>query len=336
MQETVIKGVKAIAIGDEAGNLNQGTGSIAIGMNAGHNELGEYSISIGTHTNTDKGQPYTLTINATNKPLKAHQPYGCYVKPIREDNDLDNKFVMMYEPKSGEVMYNRLEKYGVGPTGMSGPSGEKGERGRRGSRGPTGSQGVQGIQGNTGATGPLKIGEFQGDYFYWDGKQHKWSCGNRNVNLGEFSGYLDQSTGCVAIGTKAGYVKQGTGGIAIGEMAGQTSQGNGGIAIGKNSGVKNQKDGGIAIGSNAGQVKQGQNSIAIGTLAGNKNMNSNSICINASGEVLNTKQSNSLHIKPIRKQDAELILCYNTITGEITYSDILTRIQNDLEMLKSK
>ena len=207
---------------------------------------------MGTHV---KGKPYTLALNATNKPLVAHQPNGCYIKPIREDSDFDNRFVMMYEPKSGEVLYNSLEKYGVGPTGMQGPMGEQGKQGRRGSRGHTGIQGIQGIQGNTGATGPLKIGEFYGDYFYWDEKQHKWSCGNRNVNLGEYSGYLDQSTGCVAIGTKAGYVKQGTGGIAIGEFAGQTSQGGCGIAIGKNSGVKNQKEGGIAIGYQAGQVK---------------------------------------------------------------------------------
>ena len=94
--------------------------------------------------------------------------------------------------------------------------------------------------------------------------------------------------------------------------------GNENIAFGCNAGMVNQGTNAVAIGTFAGTTGQGQFSVALGAKAATTQQHQNTIVINATGVELNTTQSSSLFIKPIRNQTSSQVLNYNPISGEIT------------------
>jgi hypothetical protein len=80
----------------------------------------------------------------------------------------------------------------------------------------------------------------------------------------------------------------------------------------------------VAIGRSAGLSNQGSNSIAIGHLANSVNNASgfiNYIVLNASGSELAPPASSTFTVKTIRNNNSRTeALCYDTTSGEITYS----------------
>jgi hypothetical protein len=112
--------------------------------------------------------------------------------------------------------------------------------------------------------------------------------------------------------------------IAIGVNAGgsisDNTQNNEAIAIGTSAGRIDQGEKSIAIGYLAGQTDQGTNAIAIGNSAGQTNQHERSIILNATGTVLNSDGINRTYINPIRENQTNVLLQYNTTTKEVSYS----------------
>lgn len=148
-----------------------------------------------------------------------------------------------------------------------------------------------------------------------------------SVSIGNLAGQNTQGNSTVAIGNQAAFTAQANGAVAIGENAGYSTQGDDGIAIGHGSGRSNQAVGAIAIGSNAGYAGQGLYAVAIGVHAGNSSgfataQHARTIVLNASGPYLNSAQSDSTYIAPIRSNVGTNVLKYNTTTKEITYDPL--------------
>lgn len=110
-------------------------------------------------------------------------------------------------------------------------------------------------------------------------------------------------------------------GIGYGAMSNAVSGGRGVVAIGESSGVNNPGGRSVHLGPNAGTggITRGLYSINIGYLAGNTHYHQSCIILNASGVALDSSQSNSFYVKPIRSLLTNTQkLTYNTTSGEIT------------------
>ncbi len=143
------------------------------------------------------------------------------------------------------------------------------------------------------------------------------------VAIGYLAGRVNQEAG-IAIGSRAGEVQQDGGAVALGVDAGRNNQGTHGVAIGKFAGGDDQGMEAIAIGYFAGDTSQGVDSIAIGKEAGKTNQAARSIILNATDSPLNTTQTDSLIIKPIRNLAGTTHLQYDATSGEITHSDTIS------------
>jgi hypothetical protein len=133
------------------------------------------------------------------------------------------------------------------------------------------------------------------------------SKGNNSIAIGRDSGTTSQGNNAIALGPNSGRINQGTNAIAIGpDVAGYTGQGNQAIAIGMGAGRNNQGAASIALGVEAGFDNQHANTIVISGYSG--------------AAQVNTTQSDSLFISPIRNTSGTTILQYNASTKEITYS----------------
>jgi hypothetical protein len=98
-----------------------------------------------------------------------------------------------------------------------------------------------------------------------------------------------------------------------------------GIAIGYQAGFSNQQQNTVALGYQSGYTNMGSNSIAIGYQAGLSNQLEQSIILNASTGPLNTTGSTGgFYVKPIRDDQQENYLLYNSNSGEITYTSALS------------
>ena len=98
------------------------------------------------------------------------------------------------------------------------------------------------------------------------------------------------------------------------------------MAIGYQAGQTGQNSSAVAIGNRAGASTQGINSIAIGAGAGTLSQHGNTIVISATGVDLNTLQTNSCYIAPIRELigTANSVMTYNPTNFELRYSSNLT------------
>lgn len=142
----------------------------------------------------------------------------------------------------------------------------------------------------------------------------------RSISIGNRAGNDTQLNDSIAIGNSAGENFQSEYAVAIGFEAGLALQDVGSVAIGAFAGENSQSKNAIAIGDKAGQANQGGNAIAIGAFAGSSQQHTNTIVFNATGSPLNTIQTNSSYIAPIRNLAKPNILYYDTVDKEITFA----------------
>jgi hypothetical protein len=144
---------------------------------------------------------------------------------------------------------------------------------------------------------------------------------NSSIGIGVFAGEINQ-VASIAIGFGAGRSNQMQDSVAIGFSAGTFFQNTSAIAIGRAAGNNSQGTGSIAIGHNAGFQNQGENSIAIGFGAGGQTAHANTIILNASGNNVNSEDTNGFYVNPIKETGSTgglYPLYYNTGTHEILY-----------------
>jgi len=146
--------------------------------------------------------------------------------------------------------------------------------------------------------------------------------GYQSTAIGFEAGECSQLQEATAIGFRAGMSDQQVSALAIGFNAGRVTQGSEGIAIGRGAGESNQQTRAVAIGGLAGFYTQGSYSIALGYQAGHNGVSTQhdrSIVMNASGAPLQSAQTDSCFIRPIRDVDSTgaQSLCYEPTTGEV-------------------
>jgi hypothetical protein len=160
------------------------------------------------------------------------------------------------------------------------------------------------------------------------------------VSMGYYAGNVTQGLAAVAIGSSAGRTNQGGYSIAIGGNCGRTNQAAFNVAIGHECGMDTQSQHAVAIGATAGTSTQGTGSVAVGWGAGKTgqgayavavgprsgitSQHAGTICLNAANADLNTTQTNSLYINPIRNTTTTPtnVLTYNTTTKEVSYGPL--------------
>jgi hypothetical protein len=145
------------------------------------------------------------------------------------------------------------------------------------------------------------------------------------IGIGYNSGGPSQGSSAVAIGTGAGDLNQGSSAIAIGENTGQIGQGSDAIALGERAGRSSQGTKSISIGYFSGVNGQNNYSIAIGHKAGEDGQHLNSIVLNSNSGPLNTTQSDSFFVRPIRQSEnpsdsTSNVVWYNRLTHELCYN----------------
>jgi len=133
---------------------------------------------------------------------------------------------------------------------------------------------------------------------------------------------LRTSEARISLGSGAGSATAGTA-IAIGQDSGNSNQSSTGLGIGFRAAQTDQGTNAIAIGTQAGRTTQGANAIAIGRQAGETSQHANSIILNAAGAALNSDGTGRFFVDPVRTSSAGFPLIYNSITKEITYSNVL-------------
>jgi hypothetical protein len=94
------------------------------------------------------------------------------------------------------------------------------------------------------------------------------------------------------------------------------------VAIGATAGTSTQGTGSVAVGWGAGKTAQGAYAVAVGPRSGTTSQHAGTICLNAANADLNTTQTNSLFINPIRNTTTTPtnVLTYNTTTKEVSYT----------------
>lgn len=154
-----------------------------------------------------------------------------------------------------------------------------------------------------------------------------------SICLGYASGQKGtaQRNGIIAIGHSAGTGISGVQGmlnnaIAIGSSASLNGGAVDSIAIGPGAnGNSVANDYSVAIGSGAGNVGQGNHCIAIGRLAGQTNQHNSTIIINGQNNTaLNSAQTGSLYIAPIRSGGTGNVLNYDTGSKEVLVGGVVS------------
>jgi len=138
----------AVAIGDNAGITTQGDSAVAIGANAGEVNQGKNAIAIGSAAATSNQTANSICINASGGVIQAPTA-SLYVNPIINSGAIvlapPTNF-LLYNPSTSEVTYGDGSGIVTGHQGTTGP---------QGATGPQGIQGVTGPTGVTGATGSI-------------------------------------------------------------------------------------------------------------------------------------------------------------------------------------
>jgi hypothetical protein len=163
--------------------------------------------------------------------------------------------------------------------------------------------------------------------------------GGSSIAIGYESGKNIQGGSSIAIGA-AGRTNQGSHCVAIGYQCANNYQGQYSIAIGLNSQrvIQNQQDvvsigygsaelnaktGSVSVGTYAGQ-NGGQYSLNLGYYANRQGNHNNTITLNATGVAVNSTQSDTFVVKPIRNNTGVTnALFYDTSSGEITYDSAI-------------
>ncbi len=146
---------------------------------------------------------------------------------------------------------------------------------------------------------------------------------NNSVSIGNHtSPQTSQGMESVSIGLNAGSVNQSNACVAIGVNAGNSGQGADSVCIGAYAGSLNVGASSVCIGTSAGYDSCGQNSILIGSNASPNFTHDRCIVLNANANDLNTLQSESCYVRPIRTLQSTTTTCsmlyHNSLNNEIT------------------
>jgi hypothetical protein len=103
---TASQNTNAVAIGSFAGLNGQGRNAIAIGINTGVTSQGSNAIAIGAFAGQTTQTTNTILLNATGAALNTTTTNATYIKPIRQNLDLNsNMGVLYYTSTTGELTY---------------------------------------------------------------------------------------------------------------------------------------------------------------------------------------------------------------------------------------
>ena len=304
----VLQDVRNIAIGYEAARYNQSDNSISIGAFSGHLQQGRYATAIGPYAGENNQGTHSVAIGFEAGDISLSN----YSTAIGFRAGYDN---------------HGLESVSIGGNAGSANMGEYSIA--IGSKAGETDHGDNSVSIGTSA-GNMTHGDNAVSIGYRAGFRNRQNntiaIGNNAgaENTPDASGNIVDSTNSIAIGNASARLSQSNNAISIGTNAGEFSQKTGGLAIGSDAGKNYQQEYGIAIGYKAGEVNQGTNAIAIGTNAGNSYQDTNSIVINATGVALNTSNSNSLYISPIRPTNilgGKKLLMYDLSSSEVTYTE---------------
>jgi hypothetical protein len=200
------QGVRGVAVGQQAGRYNQGTDSTALGREAGRSSQGTRSVAIGLQAGLVSQNPDAVAIGC-DAGCNAQKQYGVAIG------------------RNAGCSSQNLNSVAIGV-----------DAGRYG-------------QGSLN----VAIGSAAGSS----------NQGIRSIAIGDTAGRSNQSNYCTAIGYVTGNTGQGQFATTVGSFCAQTNQGDFAIALGHASGRYNQGTRCIAIGQYAGMNSQRSQSIVI-------------------------------------------------------------------------
>jgi collagen type II alpha len=105
-----ITGDVNLALGNYAGNINQGSNAIAIGYEAGSDTQGSNSIAIGYQAGNLSQAKNSIIINATGTELNNSTSNACVVSPIRNASGPN---LLQYDPITCEIVYSNNIPFGL-------------------------------------------------------------------------------------------------------------------------------------------------------------------------------------------------------------------------------
>jgi hypothetical protein len=324
--------LNAVAIGFRAGETTQGFNSVAIGPIAGSSNQGGDSIAIGQNAGASFQSTNSVAIGTSAG--RTFQNSNSVAIGTYAGSNTQGAYTVAVGNLAG------FSNQGLNSIGIGRNAGASNQSINSIALGAAVAQSNQGsyaiaigyLAGNViQSTNSIAIGNQAGEV------NQNTNClaigplaGNSNQNdfalaLGYGSAQINQSTHSIAIGRDSAYSTQMEYAISIGVNAGRNNQATRAIAMGWGAGQTRQSTNAIAIGFNAGNTGQGSNAIAIGNQAGVTNQSSNSIILNASGSTLDNTGNVGLFINPVEFiTGGRNVVSYNATTSEVFYSDTLT------------
>jgi hypothetical protein len=300
------------SFGTNAGKINQGVDSVAIGTDAGYSNQGERCVAIGYRTAVSNQRNNSVCIGweagAFNQDLSS-----VAIGVFAGQNNQGNSSVALGDQSA---RYNQLSD----ATAVGNRTGHIDQKRFTVAVGAFSGYNNQGEAATA-------VGYLSGHINQMDS----------TVAIGNRAGQNGQQSWAIAVGLYSGYENQEPSAVAVGPVSGHLYQKNSAVAVGIYSGYSNQQTMAIGIGRESGVYTQGRNSIAIGYRSGYNNQASNSIIINATGNVIDNTNINTIKIAPIRdiSGGATNVLRYDTSTNEV-YIDVATsdqRIKKNIENL---
>ena len=299
--EVIIKSQKqdAVAIGTQAGQIEQGTLSIAIGYGSGQDYQGSNAVAIGNNAGKNSQGNFAVAIGKSAG--ESSQSSMAVAIGINAGAATQGSSAIAIGQNAGNFL-QEINAIAIGNgAGLNWQGSD--------------TVAIGNVAGQTSqGSSAVAIGNLAG-------KETQGLC---SVAIGNNAGNTSQGNSAVAIGDYAGQTSQGTLSIAIGSQAGQETQGVAAVAIGSGAGQTSQGSSAVAIGYQAGATSQGSNSVAIGNLAGQTSQHANSIILNASSTALNSATAGALYVNPVRNATQANLLAYNTTSKEVSYFSLST------------
>ena len=214
---SVNQGTETVAIGDDAGKTNQGDNSYALGNNAGATDQGASSVAIGDVAASANQGTLSVAIGAN----AGTTTQGQQAVAIGGGAGFTNQSAKAVAVGFAAGVTNQ----GEDSVALGYEAGEV-----------------------TQGTKAVAIGYRAGET----------TQGNSTVAIGDSAGETTQSQHGVAIGALAGQTTQGESSVAIGKNAGKVNQGSSAIAIGNLAGVNNQHNNSIVIAASGSELETAQ------------------------------------------------------------------------------
>lgn len=324
----------SVAVGVLAGENSQGKNCVAVGDKAGQFSQGDNSVAVGANAGNTNQHTKTIILNATGNVLNSDRTDALFVAPVR---NVASGNILYYNTSSKEVSYAPAPAVGV-------PSLET-------VLGQGNNADIFDIDMNNNdilnvnninlstinnsvyppvapvVVSPLvdvlNVGNQAGTNIDMSSndllKVGNLGFSQSSVSIGNGSGGKNDNNTKTNVGFECGKTSQSGLTVAIGNQSGNILQKASAVAIGNQAGRFNQGVGCVAIGDRAGDSGQGERAIAIGTEAGFLNQHTKTIILNATGSALNTTNTDSFYVAPIRSATNSNVLYYNTTNKEISY-----------------